>query len=318
MMKLARLKLKFSIGKPSFLFISLLTLIALTAIALPRLTRAQSVAVHPQGSPVGVPPQFAIPENFDRVMEEARDRQLNTLAFPELIQAIAEQFIGTPYVAGLLDRNPTETLVISLDGFDCVLFVETVLAIARGVALEDYSYPTFTRNLERQRYRDGILDDYCSRLHYFSDWIFDNQNRYLVKNITPLLGGLPLPKTLNFMSKNRASYPQLSRDTNYQCILDVEHHLKQQAIAYIPQDRIRQVYDRLQPGDIIATATDIDGLDVTHTGLVYRFEDGAIGLIHASPAGRVTISRDLQAYVQSVDGQIGIIVARPLDPRLGF
>jgi hypothetical protein len=316
MMKLARLNLKYRIAKLSLL--SILAFITLATIALPPVIRAQTVPVDREGSPVGVPAQFAIPEKFDRVVEEARDRQLNTLAFPELIQAIAEQFIGTPYVPGLLDRNSTETLVISLDGFDCVLFVETVLAIARGVALQDYSYPTFTRNLERQRYRDGLLDDYCSRLHYFSDWIFDNQNRYLVKNITPSLGGLPLPKTLNFMSKNRASYPQLSRDTNYQCILDVENHLKQQAIAYIPQDRIHQVYDRLQPGDIIATATDIDGLDVTHTGLVYRFEDGAIGFIHASPAGRVTISRDLQAYVRSVDGQIGIIVARPLDPRLGF
>jgi hypothetical protein len=94
-------------------------------------------------------------------------------------------------------------------------------------------------------------------------------------------------------------------------MLNQEARLANLNIYYIPQDEIATIYANLQPGDIIATATDIPGLDVTHTGLVYRFSDGGIGFIHASPSGEVKISRDLQSYVQAVDGQIGIIIARP-------
>jgi len=59
-----------------------------------------------------------------------------------------------------------EVLVVNFHQFDCVLFVETVLAIARGVALQDYSYSTFLDHLRQHRYWNGQIDGYCSRLHY--------------------------------------------------------------------------------------------------------------------------------------------------------
>lgn len=264
--------------------------------------------------------EFQVPadENgvrFEQVMQYAIEQQLHDRPFGDVMQAIAEQFIGTPYVAGLLDRTKEEKLVISLNGFDCVLFVETVLAIARGVAVQDYSYQSFSDRLLEQRYRNGKLNGYCSRLHYFSDWISDNQNRGIVENITQKVGGFPLPKQLNFMTQHRSSYPQLASETNYQCLQNVEASLNQLNLDYIPQNQIYTVYDSVQPGDIIATATDIDGLDVTHTGLVYKNPDGTIGFIHASISGEVKISPDLQSYVEAVDGQIGIILARPVDSR---
>ena len=252
---------------------------------------------------------------FEQIMQRARSKNLSRRPLSEIISVVAEQFIGTPYVAGLLDQSSEESLVVSLAGFDCVLFIETVLAIARGIAAQDYTYPGLKNRVEEQRYRDGKLTDYCSRLHYFSDWIYDNAKRGLVENITPSLGGIPLNQTLNFMTEHRQSYPQLADDENYNCIREVEAKLKDVPLTYIPQDKISTLYDRLKPGDIIATATDIEGLDVTHTGFVFQSPDGKIGFIHASPSGEVTVSPDLQSYVQAVDGQIGIIVARPLDTR---
>uniref|UniRef100_A0ACD5GRR4 N-acetylmuramoyl-L-alanine amidase-like domain-containing protein n=2 Tax=Desertifilum TaxID=1185872 RepID=A0ACD5GRR4_9CYAN len=118
------------------------------------------------------------------------------------------------------------------------------------------------------------------------------------------------------MSQHRSSYPQLvDNSANYRCIQAMEASIAHQKINYIPQDQIRQRYPQLQPGDIIAVATDIPGLDVTHTGLVYRHPNGNIGLIHASPVGEVTIAEDLQNYISNVESAIGILVARPLDPR---
>jgi hypothetical protein len=262
-------------------------------------------------------PQTEEVERFQRVIQEAIARQMHEKPMGEIMQAIARQFLGTAYKADLLDQSKEETLVVTLKNFDCVLFVESVLAIARGVAVQDYSYQTFVNHIRDQRYENGQMNGYCSRLHYFSAWINDNQKRGTVQNIAGDLGGVPLnKKNLNYMSRHWKTSPQLVRnDANYQCIVEMEAQLDGVNINYIPTNQIRRVYSQLQPGDIVAVATDIAGLDVTHTGLVYRHPDGNMGFIHASPAGRVTISRDLQRYVGHVEHAIGILVARPIDPR---
>ncbi len=253
---------------------------------------------------------------FHEIMQNAIAHNLPAASMGEIMQAVAEQFLGAQYKAGLLDRSERETLFISLKKFDCVLFVETVLAIARNIALQDYQYQTFTNHIIDQRYWNGHLNGYCSRLHYFSEWISDNQRRESVQNIASYLGGVSLKKKLNFMSTHRSSYPQLANNnTNYQCIVEMEANLQGLTIDYIPKNQIERVYAYLQPGDIIGIATDIPGLDTTHTGLVYRSPEGRTGLIHASPIGKVTISPDLQRYVNNVKHSIGILVARPIDPR---
>ncbi|MGL5509480.1 MAG: N-acetylmuramoyl-L-alanine amidase-like domain-containing protein, partial [Microcoleaceae cyanobacterium] len=230
--------------------------------------------------------------------------------------AIADYFLGTPYVANLLDGSSQEKLVINLKGFDCVLFVENILAIARGIAMNDYSFSNFVQGIENLRYRDGQINDYCSRLHYFSDWIRDNEKRGIVVNITEKLGGIQLDKQRDFMTNHRNSYPQLANDDHaYECMVNVEKQLSQKTFSYIPTAEISNIYAQLQPGDIIGVATDIRGLDFTHTGLVYQLPNGNKGLIHASPVGEVVISRDLQTYISRVESAIGIVVARPVDPR---
>ncbi|MGQ4646503.1 N-acetylmuramoyl-L-alanine amidase-like domain-containing protein [Lyngbya aestuarii] len=255
-------------------------------------------------------------ETFRRVMEEAIGQNWHDLPMGEIMQAIAKQFLGASYQAGLLDKSEQENLVISLKEFDCLLFIETVLALARGVAVQDYSEPTFADHIRDQRYLNGQMEGYCSRLHYFSAWIDDNQKRQNVENIGSDLSGVTLNKKLNFMSTHRQSYPRLvSDDATYQCIVAMEDNLQGVTLNYIPQNQIRSVYESLQPGDIVGIATNLPGLDVTHTGLVYRTPDGNMGLIHASPIGEVTIAKDLQRYVGNVKNAIGILVVRPIDPR---
>lgn len=253
---------------------------------------------------------------FQQIMQYADGRSLYTRPLGEIMQAIGDQLLGSTYQANLLEQPGKEKLVVSLTRFDCVLFVETVLALARGVALQNYSYQTFTHNLENQRYRDGKLDGYCSRLHYFSEWMTDNQKRGNVLDVATNLGGISFSKMLDFMSKHRSSYPQIANDdTAYRCVQRMEANINPSTISYIPQPQIRKHYSLMQPGDIVAIVTDLPGLDVTHTGLVYRNADGTIGLIHAAPDVGVKVAPDLQAYVGTVEDSIGILVARPIDPR---
>ncbi|HEX7069172.1 MAG TPA: N-acetylmuramoyl-L-alanine amidase-like domain-containing protein [Rhodothermales bacterium] len=250
---------------------------------------------------------------FDDVMEQARAENLHQRPIGEMMQEIGLQFRAKPYLTGVLDAGGEETLVCRLDGFDCVTFLESALALARTIRSGEYSWDAYALTMRDQRYRGGEMEGYCSRLHYFSDWIADNERRGNVRDITRELGGVPLEKDLNFMSTHRESYPRFAtNDSLYQCIIEMEADLRDRELYYIPEDRIASVYDRLQAGDIIATATNIDGLDVTHTGLVYEHGDGRIGLLHASTSGGVKVSPDLQSYVQDNRSQIGIVVARPL------
>jgi len=252
---------------------------------------------------------------FDQIVQYAKQQNLPDRAIGQIIQAIGDNFLGKPYAEGLLDKSGAEKLIITLNKFDCVLFVETVLAISRGVAVKDYDYQNFINRIEEQRYLNGKMNGYCSRLHYFSEWINDNHKRQTVENITTQLGGVPMNKTLNFMSQNRSSYPQMVKDeATYQCIVNQEADLAKTTVNYIPTNQIKSVYSQLKPGDIVAVATDVKGLDVTHTGFVYRNADGNLGLIHASPAGAVTVAYDLHRYISRVESAIGIVVARAKTP----
>jgi hypothetical protein len=268
-----------------------------------------------------VPPDMAQTDatpdpRFVAVMAWAAEQQLHLRPLGQVMQDLGTRFLQTPYVAGMLDAPAEETLIARFDGFDCVLLVETLLAMAQGVVAEDYTWETYLHNLETLRYRAGTLNGYCSRLHYFSEWILENEQHGRVQNLTQELGGIRLEKTLNFMSTHRSSYPRFAtNDSLFAGIQAMEAQLAGVELYYLPEGRIQQVYDRLQAGDIIATATDIAGLDVTHTGLVFDNGDGTRGFLHASTTGGVKVSPDLQAYLEGNKVQIGIIVARPVDRR---
>ncbi len=252
---------------------------------------------------------------FEETMAFARENDLRERPIGEIMTVLGERFARSPYAAGMLDEPDEEKLICRLDAFDCVTFVEGTLAMARAIKRQDYDYQTYANLIRDQRYRDGQMDGYCSRLHYFTEWIADNERRRNVKDVTEEIGGEPFDKTISFMSEHRASYPRFAEnDSLYQCIRKAEAGLRDMELFYIPQDRIAETYDKLRAGDVIATATHIEGLDVTHTGLVYDQADGTKGLLHASTSGGVKVSPDLQSYVQGVEVTIGIIVARPLEP----
>lgn len=251
---------------------------------------------------------------FATLMQKAQQEQWHALAFGELVQRVGLEFRGTEYVAGILDAPDEETLLAPLTRFDCVLFVESVLALARGIAAQDYSWASYLAHVQQQRYRDGVKDGYCSRLHYFSDWLHNNEERNLVVQLTQGLGGVPLGKPINFMSRNRSAYRHLASDSLFSGIVAVEQALRDRETFYIPKTRIRATYSGLQAGDVVALTSDLAGLDVAHTGFVFVGADGQIGLLHASTQRGVVVEPDLHAYVQGVRRQNGVMIARP-NPR---
>ena len=72
----------------------------------------------------------------------------------------AKKMLGVPYVAGTLDGNEEEQLVVMVDSLDCTTFVETVLAFCIADKRGERDFEGFKKALTDIRYRDGILNGY--------------------------------------------------------------------------------------------------------------------------------------------------------------
>ena len=235
--------------------------------------------------------------------------------FGKTIVTIGKTFMGTPYVAKTLEIGKTETLVVNLQGLDCTTYVENVLAFALTLKNGTSSFDEFTKTLENIRYKDGQLDGYASRLHYFSEWIANNEKKGLIKDITSEIGGKEITKPINFMSTHRDLYPFLSDDENFEKVKASENYLNNQPICILAQDEIAANEHLIQTGDIIALTTSINGLDITHTGIATREKDGRIHLLHASTGSmKVEVSKKpLAEYLKGIKKNTGIMVARPVN-----
>lgn len=228
---------------------------------------------------------------------------------------VGKSFLDIPYVEKTLEIGDKETLVINLRELDCTTFVENALVFTSMLKKEQSDFEDFTETLETVRYRNGVLNGYSSRLHYFTDWIRDNEKKGLVKDITSELGGVEHKKAINFMGTHRNLYPFLTQDQNYAAILEAEAELAKESLCVLTQDEIASNEHMIQSGDIIALATSIKGLDVTHTGIAIREADERIHLLHASISGSVRITKEpLVDYLKKIKSNIGIIVARPTLP----
>ncbi len=236
---------------------------------------------------------------------------------------VGELAIGTPYKAFTLESyikaggDPTqrEPLTLSLTEFDCVSLVEGCLGVARTAdGGPTPSWNSFAREVERMRYRNGIRGSYSTRLHYFSEWITDGARRGLLRDLAPELGGVEDARPLRFMTEHRASYPALANDKLFGEIGAMEQRLDTSPRLMIPTARIPEVAARIESGDVLAFATSIPGLDVTHAAFAYRDGSGILRVLHAPLSGGVVeiTSRTLPEYVAAIKRSTGILVARPL------
>ena len=235
---------------------------------------------------------------------------------------VGELARGTPYVPYTLEEylkaggSPlgAEPLALSLTRFDCVTLVESCLGVARTASGDSPTWEQFGHEIERMRYRGGRRRTYTSRLHYFSEWISDGARRGLVKDLGAGLGGIADGRPLRFMTGHRSSYPALRNDRVFREIGQMERRLDQHPRHVIPTARIPEIADHIETGDVLAFATSIPGLDVTHAAFAYRHPDGRLGVLHAPLSGGVVeiASRELPDYVAAIRRSTGILVARPL------
>ncbi|UZD24365.1 DUF1460 domain-containing protein [Algoriphagus halophytocola] len=235
----------------------------------------------------------------------------------ELNIEIGQCFLQTPYVEKTLELPGTEKLVINTTGVDCTTFLETVLTLSRIAKSGTLSFEDFERELENLRYRSGNNQGYSTRLHYFSDWIFENEGKGIIKDITQEIGGSPYANAPTFMSENPQFYRQLSEAENLDAIKEAETKIAKRGYFYIPKSEIQALEKNIQSGDIIAITTSMSNLDIVHTGFAIM-KNGRVHLMHASSKnGKVEISeKPLSEYLAGNKTQSGIMVGRLINQAI--
>ncbi|WP_340112928.1 N-acetylmuramoyl-L-alanine amidase-like domain-containing protein [Maribellus mangrovi] len=231
----------------------------------------------------------------------------------ELVVLAGESLLGTPYVAHTLESEK-EQLIVNLRGMDCTTYAENCLAIARCVKNGNTSFFAFAGELQKIRYRFGVIDNYPSRLHYFSDWIFENEQQGFVKQYSKQITNTVYPLRVDFMSTHPDSYPQLKSNKDFvDALAKKEKEISKRKMFYIPEDQISGHETQLKAGDIVGITTSIAGLDMSHVGILVRI-NGRIHLMHASSsAKKVVISKNtLEDYLRAGKSTTGIAVVRPL------
>ncbi|KXX66993.1 N-acetylmuramoyl-L-alanine amidase-like domain-containing protein [Flammeovirga sp. SJP92] len=227
---------------------------------------------------------------------------------------IARTFLDTPYLEKTLEVGKKEELIVNFVGFDCTTFVESVTALNllfnNNASIRNLSH--YATILERLRYRKGQLSGYGSRLHYFTEWVLDNQKKGILKDITVEIGGETYDKKINFMSTHISSYKRLiNNDSAVNAVKVAETTINQNQLSQIYIKNISSVEDKIQEGDIIALVTKINGLDVSHVGIAVE-KLGRIHLLHASQSsGKVVIThKPLAEWLKNSKMNTGITVAR--------
>ncbi len=240
------------------------------------------------------------------LLEDHGNKSLNALNVE-----IGEWFLGTPYVEKTLEIPGEEKLVIDLQGLDCTTYVETVVTLSRLAKRGEFTFEAYQAELELLRYRNGLNTGYPSRLHYFSDWIYQNQAKGILTDITEEIGGKVYVNSPSFMSANPQFYPQLSNPEYVALIKATELDIAARRYYYIPKEEIRKAEPMIQSGDLIAITAAMKSLDMVHVGFAVE-KNGRIYLMHASTGSMmVEISeKPLSDYLAGFKSQSGIMVSR--------
>jgi hypothetical protein len=253
---------------------------------------------------------------------KAKAENWKALPIGERTAAVGQALVGTRYKHFTLEiDNRIESPSANFNGMDCWTFFEIALGFARMLN-EPESNWTPERMLyyiEQDRYRGGqCTGEYLSRLHYLEDWLYDNDRRGLVEDLTRDLGGRSVPHSAREMSAGWRQYRYLAANRSLLGPLArMEANVSSRPLYEIPKSKVAGIESKLRSGDVIGIIShDRSGLYSTaHVGLALRTGDGVLHFMHASSPsnyGHVIVDEELSKYLYRYHSDSGILVGRPL------
>lgn len=203
------------------------------------------------------------------------------------IEVLSRHFLGHSYQPNPLigSADTIEVFTAALDGFDCVTYIETILALARACTVE-----AFIEWLRKIRYEQGRIQ-WKQRNHYMTLWIRNNVRQDIIRRVSTL------------------AVPILSRER----VLNVVPGLaaRRTRVKYVPKRAVHRLAAYLHSGDLIFFVSTRKNLDVFHAGIIVR--DGKRVLMrHASRSQGSVVEQELSEFLKT-NRMAGVIVTRPLD-----
>ena len=201
------------------------------------------------------------------------------------IDVLSRQFIGYRYKENPLigSDDSAEVFTVSFDGFDCVTYIETVLALSRAARVED-----FAEWLRKIRYDQGRIQ-WERRNHYMTGWIRSNERLKVIR---------PVPV---------AAAPIVSKERVLNVVLGLA--AKKTRVRYVPKSAMPRLTPHLQSGDLIFFVSTRKNLDVFHAGIIARDGD-KVFLRHASRSNGSVVEQELSEFLKA-NRMAGVIVMRP-------
>src|SRR5260370_19360510 len=143
------------------------------------------------------------------------------------IDVLSRHFLGHSYEQNALIGSAAiaEVFTASLDGFDCVTYIETILALSRAFDVDD-----FIEGLRKIRYEQGRIA-WARRNHYMTAWIRNNAREGTIRPFS-------LP-SVSKMSRKR--------------VLNVVPGLatQQTRVKCLPKSAVPRIEPHLETGDLI-------------------------------------------------------------------
>ncbi|MEW6109724.1 MAG: N-acetylmuramoyl-L-alanine amidase-like domain-containing protein [Nitrospirota bacterium] len=207
------------------------------------------------------------------------------------IAFLSGQFLGIDYKESTLTGSPQtpEVFVINFQGVDCFTYIDYIEAMRLSG-----SFSEFKENLKKVRYRGGNVA-FENRNHFFTDW--SEFNSGYIDDVTDKIGKHKTKRIMKMLNR---------KDDGTYFIPGIKP--KQREIRYIQADIIDDsVFNGLRSGDYAGVYSEINGLDVSHVGIIIRDID-MVYLRHASRNERKIIDQDFGNYIS---GKPGLIVLRP-------
>ena len=261
-------------------------------------------------------------DQFNRLVAKTKAGNWKALPIGERTAAVGQALVGTRYKHFTLEiDNRIESPSVNFQGMDCWTFYEIALSFARMLNEPESNWTPerLLHYIELDRYRGGqCTGEYLSRLHYLEDWLYDNDRRGLVEDLTRELGGRSVPHSAREMSVGWRHYRYLAANRSLLGPLArMEANVSSRPLYEIPKSQVSKIEPKLRSGDIIGVISrERNGLHSTaHVGLALRTSDGVLHFMHASSPsnyGRVVVDSQLSKYLYRYRSDSGILVARPL------
>jgi hypothetical protein len=201
------------------------------------------------------------------------------------MNVLSSELLGHPYICNPLigSAEDREVFTASIEAFDCVTYIETILALSRASTVEQ-----FVKWLRLIRYQRGKVD-WKRRNHYMTSWIRNNTRAGIVRTVSmPARTWISKYRLLNVVP----GFPPVN--VRFRCV---------------PKRFMSELSSRIRSGDIVFFASTRMHCDVFHCGIVVREGDRLL-LRHASRSRNRVIEQNLSDFLDN-HRMSGVIVVRP-------